>query len=1018
MSDFNNPNSGSASAPTFDQVFNALQSGETFTPELAHAAAHLLGVGHRQLEEYQVRTAKLTEELQAAQFAAQTSQIRLTDDEDSETDALLRTLDDDNMVLDKSTPRAIAVPRNKNTSILEVTKGMRTHSSNIISKLGRLRARLVKLGACDTLPKKKAFYQLRYTSPSGGDFTIFKSSKDQIDNAVADDIVRGLIQDANAQITALKEELEGLNVKLTNEINELKEKEISHPDLSDGEKLSLETRWKTQLDYNLSWFHNELIKLKTNTPNNKKVCRTSSDVSFFNSLLRDLILNSHIFFINNVLETTTEGTEQAPGTTGSTSGTTQPPQKATTTTTTWRNLEEVKESEQGETEGQQTSTSRKPSKKRRSQNKRSRRLAAKNWQKLQQGHEAEQQQEQFQESPTGERRKSEQKVFVNVASQQNISIPSYVYSTLNLGANYQLINFPSQRTIREGWSETRQKINKLIKSSDFFSDNRSLGNMLDAVQTVCINDNYFNKVIVNKKFRKVVNHNKLVQKCFNFLNANSLMCILADKNLGLTVIDKSWYIENMLKHFERNEVFDRVDVGSGGLAQWVQGLHPQLMLQSRLREVLNQSQYLTNLKYVFDPRAVTLPQAYGLIKLHKTPYKLRIITPVVNWVNVLAAQSVSRFLTDYVKKCKHVLESSKDLINILEGSMGYDITLASYDVSDMYNSIRQDLCLARIQYFAESKGWWTGSTNKKWERCFALILFVFETSFVGFGGQVYKQKTGLPMGSPLSPVLANLYMAALEESMLNNESYTDIKYFRYLDDLLLVHINQVSVNNELDHNTIVEKMNYMALVKLFRKSENTIVCERTHLAHTVGQYVEYLDLKIWINHNNNQFRRASIGMSLYDKPSNLHIYTDPSTFYPFHYVYNWIQGENIRLIRNSSRREDYNDSLKDFTIFLSRRGYSEKLVSKFIAKNYFEDRAALLRGEKPHKLREGLDNKDLNNRQLMVQNSGIRPLMTNVINIVDNISASLQLVDFRIQPVVTRGKSVISVFDQAKKNLL
>src|SRR5205823_13395038 len=51
----------------------------------------------------------------------------------------------------------------------------------------------------------------------------------------------------------------------------------------------------------------------------------------------------------------------------------------------------------------------------------------------------------------GRQGKNKQKVFVNVASQQEISIPSYVFSTLNLGANYQLISFPFEQTRREEW---------------------------------------------------------------------------------------------------------------------------------------------------------------------------------------------------------------------------------------------------------------------------------------------------------------------------------------------------------------------------------------------------------------------------------------------------------------------------------------------------------------------------------------------------------------------------------------
>ncbi|EXX79015.1 hypothetical protein RirG_009680 [Rhizophagus irregularis DAOM 197198w] len=68
-----------------------------------------------------------------------------------------------------------------------------------------------------------------------------------------------------------------------------------------------------------------------------------------------------------------------------------------------------------------------------------------------------------------------------------------------------------------------------------------------------------------------------------------------------------------------------------------------------------------------------------------------------------------------------------------------------------------------------------------------LIEFVFHTSYVGFGGRVYKQKRGPPMGSPLSPVLANLYMVQLEDTVIPAMKAKNIHYYRYLDDVLFFH---------------------------------------------------------------------------------------------------------------------------------------------------------------------------------------------------------------------------------------
>ncbi|CAG8776349.1 10340_t:CDS:1, partial [Rhizophagus irregularis] len=174
-------------------------------------------------------------------------------------------------------------------------------------------------------------------------------------------------------------------------------------------------------------------------------------------------------------------------------------------------------------------------------------------------------------------------------------------------------------------------------------------------------------------------------------------------------------------------------------------------------------------------------------------------------------------------------------------------------------------------------------------------------------------------------------------------------------------------------------------------SDDSVTFERTRTAHNPGQYVEYLDLKLEIALDNRMERNKVLRLSVYDKPTNLHIYTDPSTFYPFHYVYNWIQGENIRLIRNSSSPAAYERSLYDFKKFLLRRKYSQDLIERFCSLNYYGNRNELLVGAKPHKTRKNARDELGNNSYIAVRNSGSRPLLTSAIHIVDSFVNTLEI---------------------------
>lgn len=59
--------------------------------------------------------------------------------------------------------------------------------------------------------------------------------------------------------------------------------------------------------------------------------------------------------------------------------------------------------------------------------------------------------------------------------------------------------------------------------------------------------------------------------------------------------------------------------------------------------------------------------------------------------------------------------------------------------------------------------------------------------FFTFDNQFYKQRFGLPMGSPLSGVLACLYLEFLESDTFKNILPPDSSCFRSIDDSLLIY---------------------------------------------------------------------------------------------------------------------------------------------------------------------------------------------------------------------------------------
>ena len=80
-----------------------------------------------------------------------------------------------------------------------------------------------------------------------------------------------------------------------------------------------------------------------------------------------------------------------------------------------------------------------------------------------------------------------------------------------------------------------------------------------------------------------------------------------------------------------------------------------------------------------------------------------------------------------------------------------------------------------------------------------MLTFCVETTYFGMGSDIYREEEGLAMGSPLSLVLANIYMEYFEEMALGSTSLKPSMWLRYIDDTFILWPHQEDVQTLLDH---------------------------------------------------------------------------------------------------------------------------------------------------------------------------------------------------------------------------
>lgn len=395
----------------------------------------------------------------------------------------------------------------------------------------------------------------------------------------------------------------------------------------------------------------------------------------------------------------------------------------------------------------------------------------------------------------------------------------------------------------------------------------------------------------------------------------------ADKNMGMTILDKSWYQAECDRVLGDQHTY--APVPAAQMPTIVSGL------RHKLRQLLDTYQHVLPAdvyKYMHAStmQTVHVPYLYLLPKVHKMEQvdrahlhqlKGRPIAACHSWVTT----SASIYLADVLNRACYsqfpqVLPDSITLVRLLEQTtVSKDAFLVTFDVENMYPSIDNAAAINACTQVV---------TDVDRNLVHELLSFVMLNAYCQNNGQYSRQLKGTAMGTNVAPPYANIYVAVLLEAAAKAQSaYWPAIYKRFIDDGFFVW--------EQDHASLLQFLHLL----------NTMLPNIKLTWSISSTQVDYMDLTITKVVDGDQ---AKFVVSTYQKPHNRYLYIPYTSFHRPHVFKAFIKGELLRYAATNTTAAGFHHMRSLFYSRLLDRGYPASVLDKLFQLVQHADRQAML----------------------------------------------------------------------------
>ena len=285
---------------------------------------------------------------------------------------------------------------------------------------------------------------------------------------------------------------------------------------------------------------------------------------------------------------------------------------------------------------------------------------------------------------------------------------------------------------------------------------------------------------------------RMQKECFtayNSLKSNPNITILkADKESRFVILDRDKYNLKMNKILSDKNKF--VKLGPTSKLDFTAKIEDAF--QRKLRTFLKEGKIQKSTYDSIRPNGSQRPKLYGLPKTHKPDCPLR---PILSMINS-PQHKLAKFLVSILKPVSdkysaHTVSDSFNFVQSLQTLRSSKGAMCSFDIKSLFTNVplREVIEICVDQLYNSN----ISSPEFPRDVCYELLQMATTNVEFSFNNIMYRQIDGVAMGSPLGPILANIFVG-FQENRLFNVVNKPLCYYRYVDDIFAIFSSRVEMD--------------------------------------------------------------------------------------------------------------------------------------------------------------------------------------------------------------------------------